>query len=126
MGDNVSPTPSPNTVSGSIKLNRHTSGHPAWLQARGYTATLDGDTITVQGTGFVKELDLTAPDGGLAVLKGVIERKELLTYSTKLLTASGPVFGFPALRVLGPASALVCKPSKGSSGVKTASIFSAL
>lgn len=125
MGDNVSPTPSPNTVSGSIKLNRHTSGHPAWLVARGYTATLDGDTISVQGTSFIQELDLTGPDGGIAVLKGVIERKQLLTYTTKLHTAAGTVKGFVACKLLGPASALICSPDKGSIA-KQASIFSVL
>lgn len=99
---------------GIMRLSRYTSGHPAWLQALGYKVTSSPDGLyTVQCSRFRRNVNLTGPDGGLAVLKRLIKRKELIAFTSILHTASGPVYGLPALRVLGPtASALVMYEEK--------------
>ena len=116
----------PTTVNGSIKIGKHTAGHAAWLRARGYTV-VDGDgKITVKGTAFVTEIDLTAADGGVAVLKDIIAKKALMTYSTKAKTAKGERSSIMLCTVLGPASALMVKPAGAGTKAAANSPFAAL
>lgn len=108
MGDSVA------MVRGTIKVNSKTAGHEAWLKERGYAVTAADGALSVSGTCFLETLDLSGPDEGVAVLKEVVRKNQLLTYSTRVLTNKGVRFGFPLLGVLGKASALVVSPASGS------------
>jgi hypothetical protein len=112
-------------VQGTIKTGKNTKGHGAWLLAHGYTVVEQVDSIVVEGTEFVKELDLSGVDA-LDVLKKVIEDKQLLTYQTLVSLKDGKrLFGIPLCGKLGTASALVVKPVKAEKA-KATNEFSSL
>lgn len=120
MGDSVA------SVRGTIKVTSKTAGHEAWLKERGYVATAADGVLSVSGSCFLEELDMSGPDEGVAVLKEVVRNHQLLTYSTRVLTNKGVRFGFPLLGMLGKASALVVSPAKGSKVASSGGIYDSI
>ena len=99
-------------VKGSIKIGKNTLKHGQWLHDHGYEVTEKDGILVVEGKGeLLNELNLgTDP---IAVLKGMVEKGDLLSYSTKVSFPDGKVlFGVPACMRLGQASALIVKPEK--------------
>lgn len=118
-------------ATGYIKIGDKTSGHGEWLatgsRVGNYSVVQEEKRFVVTGKGVFRDtLDLSGPDGGVAVLKDVIAKGDLITYRTKItfqggVTLSG-VFAAPRL---GPASALMVKPAKAGPKA-TGTIFDAL
>lgn len=112
-------------VVGTIKIGKHTAGHGTWLKAHGYEVVEADGKLAVTGSEFVESIDLTGADGGVAVLQGLIEKKALLTYSTKAKTAKGDRSSIMLCSVLGPVSAIMVKPV-GAGKAAAVSAFAAL
>lgn len=126
-------------IRGTIKLltkagfpNSHVAGHKAWLDAHAgdpanpayKTAVADG-VLTVEARGVYRDMvDLSGPDNGVAVLKDIAAKGDLLTYSTRMLFndtrpgaapgATQVLFSTVACNRLGPCSALVVSPAAGT------------
>ena len=113
------------SVKGTIKTGKHTENHGTWLKNHGYTVEQGDGKIVVTGTEFVEAIDLSGPDGGVAVLKEVIAAKKLLTYGTKAQTAKGPRSSIMLCGFLGTASALVVKPV-GQGKAQATNLFASL
>lgn len=106
--------------------NAKTAGHKAWIEAHAggdpanpvYKATVEGNDLVVTAAGQFREtLDLSGPDNGLAVLKELVAKGDLLTYETRVLFSDGKVlFGVPACTRLGKVSALVVRPARAGGG----------
>jgi len=116
-------------VKGTILIGRHTANHKAWLEGRGYKVTQEGNILTVEGTAFIDEIDLTEDPVGTLKAK-VLATNSLMTYQTKakVKSADGTVKtlkSIPLCTVLGPASALIVKPVGQTAPAKT-NIFATL
>jgi hypothetical protein len=113
-------------VKGTIRIGKQTANHGAWLTAHGYTvdAASKPGFIVVEGTEFVEALNLQ--ENAVDALKAVIEKKQLLTYSTKATIEGGKTRSSIMLCThLGPVSALIVKP-EGAAKAAKASAFAAL
>jgi hypothetical protein len=109
-------------ITGTIKLGVNTSGHKAWLEAKGYAVKVEGDTLHIEGSEFVEFLDLgMTVESAITTLKGLVEKKQLLTYTSKVKIGEKTYWGVPLCGKLGAASALVTKGPKA--GPKAASGF---
>ena len=103
-----------------IPKNDATSGHGEWLAARGYTvregfvskggfeATEGRACFLVEVNGFITDqVDATNGEALKATLKEAIASQKAFGYNTRFAFNEGTYFRGPALRRLGPASALV-------------------
>lgn len=123
---------------GQITIGRHTRGHMEWLKSKGYEvvqATVDkrkrvktgdnsftyetkkADVLQIKVTKFIDGTNISPfvlgkdDQEAIETLKGVVSRKEALTYQTVVQFPDGTkLFGTPACTKLGPASALVMSP----------------
>jgi len=116
------------SVKGTIVVGKNTANHKAWLESHGYVISQEGSILTVEGSGFVQEIDLS--EDALGILKTeVLDAKKLLTYTTRAkVVVRGEVKvlrSIPLCTILGPASALVVKPI-GEAPVKVVSPFATL
>ena len=103
-------------VKGRISINAKTTGHRAWLAAKGYNVSDVDGAIIVEGSEFITELDLgDSQESAITALKAIADKKALLTYSTRVRFPDGKTyFGFPVCGRLGAVSALVVSPLKAN------------